>query len=173
MDEVFDAMIKRRSIRKYRPDMPSDDTIGRIVEAGLYAASGKNTQDTKLIVVRDRKTRDEIMEHNREFGGWPEGHDPFYGAPVFIAVISRKGPNCRYDGALVMGNLMLASYAAGLGSCWINRCYQEFEGEYGKNLLKSLGIEGEWEGIGFCALGYPDTELPEPSVRKEGRVYGV
>ena len=58
------------------------------------------------------------------------------------------------DGSLVMGNLMLAAHELGLGSCWINRAKEEFDTQWGRDLLKSLGIEGEYEGIGHCALGY-------------------
>ena len=77
------------------------------------------------------------------------------------------------DGSLVMGNLMLAAHAEGLGSIWINRAKQEFEEEKYKQLLRDLGVEGEWEGIGHCAIGYIDGELPQPAPRKEGRVYYV
>ena len=48
-----------------------------------------------------------------------------------------------YDGSLVMGNLMQAAHAVGLGSCWINRAKEEFDSEEGKQLLKEWGIEGE------------------------------
>ena len=71
------------------------------------------------------------------------------------------------DGSLVLGNMMLAAHAVGLGSCWINRAREEFEQPEWKAWLKSLGIEGDYEGIGHLALGYPDGEPHAPKPRKE------
>ena len=111
------------------------------------------------------------MEMNRKVGGWDEGFDPFYGAPAMIIVLGElENGNRVYDGSLVMGNLMLAAHSLGLGSIWIHRAKQEFESDEGKEILKQLGIEGEWEGIGHCAVGYMDCELPPPPARKDGRV---
>ena len=73
----------------------------------------------------------------------------------------------------VMGNMMLAANSLGLGSCWIHRAKEEFEAEEGKALLKSLGIEGDYEGIGHCALGYADGDTPASLPRREGRVYRI
>ena len=72
-----------------------------------------------------------------------------------------------------MGNLMLAAHDLGIGSCWIHRAKEEFESEEGKELLKSLGITGEYEGIGHCILGYVDGEYPEAAERKDSWVYWV
>ena len=76
------------------------------------------------------------------------------------------------DGSLVMGNLMNAAKAIGLGSCWINRAKEVFDTDEGKALLKKWGIEGDYIGIGNCILGYPDEE-PEMKPRKENYVYYV
>ncbi|BDC92174.1 nitroreductase [Treponema bryantii] len=171
MNEIIKAMKERRSIRKFKAELPSKADLEQIVEAGLYAASGMGKQATKVIVVIDKKLRDKIMEMNRKVGGWDKGFDPFYGAPVMIIVLGElENGNRVYDGSLVMGNLMLAAHSFGLGSIWIHRAKQEFESDEGKEILKELGIEGEWEGIGHCAVGYMDCELPPPPARKEGRV---
>lgn len=174
MNDILEAMEKRRSVRKYKPDMPPHADIDRILTAGLYAASGMNRQPTKIIAVTDRKTRDELSELNRQIGGWKEGFDPFYGAPVVLIVLADKTvPTRVYDGSLVIGNLMLAADSLGYGSCWIHRAKEEFETGYGKELLKKLGIEGEWEGIGHCIIGYADGEVPEAPERKADRVYHI
>ena len=100
--------------------------------------------------------------------GKSEDADPFYGAPVYLIVLAeRSNPNHVYDGTLMMGNMMLAAHAVGLGSCWINRAREEFEQPEWKAWLKSLGIEGDYEGIGHLALGYPDGEPHAPKPRKE------
>ena len=171
MNEIIKAMKERRSIRKFKSELPSKADLEQIVEAGLYAASGMGKQATKIIVVTDKKLRDKISEMNRKIGGWDEGFDPFYGAPAMLIVLSEKDwRNKVYDGSLVMGNLMLAAHSLGFGSIWIHRAKEEFESDEGKEILKQLDIEGEWEGIGHCAVGYMDGELPKPAPRKEGRV---
>ena len=174
MSEVLDKMMTRRSIRKYKPDAVPQEYLDQIIEAGLYAASGKGMQSPIIIQVTNKELRDEIVKKNCEIGGWQEGFDPFYGAPAMLIVLAKKdSPNRVYDGSLVMGNLMLAAHELGLGSCWINRAREEFESEWGKNLLKSIGVEGDYEGIGHCALGYIDGEYPKAAKRKENRVFYV
>ena len=171
MNDVIKAMKERRSVRKFKAELPKKADLEQVVEAGLFAASAMGRQATKMVVVTDRKLRDRISEMNRKVGGWDAGFDPFYGAPAMIIVLAEKDWGNRvYDGSLVMGNLMLAAHSLGLGSIWIHRAREEFESEEGKEILRSLGIEGEWEGIGHCAIGYTDGEVPDPVPRKEGRV---
>ncbi len=111
---------------------------------------------------------------NRKIGGWDEGFDPFYGAPVVLVVLAEKDwPTHVYDGSLVMGNLMLAAHTEGIGSCWIHRAKEEFESEEGKQILSDLGVTGEYEGIGHCILGYPDEEIEEAKPRKDDYVFWV
>ena len=70
-------------------------------------------------------------------------------------------------------NLMLAAQDLGIGSCWIHRAKEEFESDWGRNLLRSLGVNGDYEGIGHCALGYADGDYPAAPARNEGRVFYV
>ena len=174
MNLIIEAMENRRSIRRFRPELLDCTDVDKIIEAGLYAANGMGKQATKIICVTNKKIRDELSEMNRKIGGWKEGFDPFYGAPVVLIVLGQKDwVNHVYDGSLVMGNLMLAAHALGYGSCWIHRAEEEFETAYGKELLQKLSIEGEWEGIGHCVIGYPDGNIPKAAKRKEDRVYYV
>ena len=174
MNEIIKAMKDRRSIRKFKPDMLPKEMIEEIIEAGLYAASGRNEQAVITIAVTNKEFRDKLMKDNCEIGGWNESYDPFYGAPVILIVLGRKSRiTYVYDGSLVIGNMMLAAHSLGLGSIWIHRAKEEFETEEYQTLLKDLGIEGEWEGIGHCAIGYMDCELPAPPDRKENRVYWI
>ena len=148
------------------------ELIEQVVEAGLYAASSMGKQGTRIVVVTNKELRDKIMEDNRKIGGWKEGFDPFYGAPVIVIVLGEKTSDNRvYDGSLVLGNMMLAAHVLGLGTCWIHRARQEFEMEEYQELLKKLGIEGEFEGIGHLALGYSKGELSKPAPRKENHVF--
>ena len=172
MSEVINNMKTRRSIRKYKPDMTPEDVLNRIIEAGTYAATGMGKQSPIIIAVTNKEIRDKFSKMNAEIMGVDS--DPFYGAPVVLIVLADKArPTYVYDGSLVMGNLMLAAHAEGIGSCWIHRAKEEFESAEGKAFLKSLGIEGDYEGIGHCVLGYVDGEEPKAMPRKENYVYCV
>ena len=143
MNEVLKAIKERRSIRRFKPDMPRKEDLEQIVEAGLYAASGMGRQSTVILVVTDKKVRDKLSADNGRVLGRDGGPDPFYGAPAILIVLSNK--NCFtgiYDGSLVMGNMLLAAHALGLGSIWIHRAKEEFEKPEYKQLLKDLGVEG-------------------------------
>lgn len=174
MNEVIKVLESRRSCRNFKPDMIKDEELKAIVQAGTYAATGMGKQSPVIIAVTNKELRDEIMEANRKVAGWGEGFDPFYGAPVILIVIAKKDvPTYVYDGSLVIGNLMNAAESLGVASIWIHRAKEEFESEFGKNLLKKLGIEGEYEGIGHCALGYAAEAPKAPAPRKEDYVYFV
>ncbi|MCI5640281.1 MAG: nitroreductase [Lachnospiraceae bacterium] len=174
MNEVIKAMKERRSIRKFKAEMPPKVDLEQIVEAGLYAANGRGRQAVITIAVTDKELRDKLSAVNNEIMGGPEGNDPFYGAPAILIVLGNKEvPTYQYDGSLVMGNLMLAAHSLGLGSIWIHRAKEEFEMPEYQKLLKELGIEGEWEGIGHCAVGYIDGENPVAAPRNDGRVFWV
>lgn len=174
MNEIIKAMEERRSIRKFKPDMPAKEDLGQVVEAGLYAANGMGKQAVITVVVTDREIRDRISAANCKIGGWKEGFDPFYGAPVILVVLAEKNwANRVYDGSLVLGNMMLAAHSLGLGSIWIHRAKEEFEMEEWQKFLADIGVEGEWEGIGHLAVGYVDGEIPEAAKRKDGRVFWV
>ena len=71
----------------------------------------------------------------------------------------------------VLQQIVEAAHALGLGSIWIHRAKEEFEEPEYQQLLKDLGVEGEWEGIGHCAVGYLNGEAPAPAPRKPGRVF--
>ena len=174
MSAVLENMKSRRSVRKFKPDMVPQEILDQITEAGLYAASGMGRQATIMLQVTNKELRDKIAKMNQEIGGWKEGFDPFYGAPAILLVLANKERStCVYDGSLVMGNMMLAAHSLGLGSIWIHRAKEEFETPEIKKLLADLGIDGEWEGVGHCAVGYVDGDMPKPHDIKPDRVYWV
>lgn len=172
MNEIIKAMITRRSIRKFKSEIPPKDSINQIIEAGLYAASSRGKQAVITVAVTNKELRNRLSEINCKIGGWEKGFDPFYGAPVVLIVLAEKSmANRIYDGSLVMGNMMLAAHSLGLGSCWIHRAKEVFELEEYRNLLSSLGVDGEYEGIGHCVVGYIDGDYPPAPKRKENRVF--
>lgn len=168
MNDAIKAMCDRRSIRAYKEDEVPRELIEQVVDAGLWAASGMGKQSPIIVAITDRALRDRLSAANANVMGVET--DPFYGAPVVLVVLApRDVPTYVYDGSLVMGNLMLAASSVGLGSCWIHRAKETFDMPEFKQVLSELGVDGDYEGIGNCILGWPAQE-PEPKPRRDGRV---
>ena len=168
--DAMQNLLTRRSVRQYKEGPIPQDVLERIVEAGTYAATGMGKQSPIIVAVTNRALRDRLSRMNAAVMGG--SGDPFYGAPVVLVVLADKSIGTHvYDGSLVMGNLMLAAHAEGVSSCWIHRAKEEFESEEGRQILRDLGIEGDYEGIGHCILGYADGEEPQPKPRKASYVY--
>ena len=101
MNDIIQAIETRRSIRQFKPDMPRKEELQQIIEAGLYAANGRGRQGTIILAVTNKELRDRLSALNREIGGFPEGKDPFYGAPAVLIVLADKScPTGIYDGSL-------------------------------------------------------------------------
>ena len=172
MESTINDILTRRSVKKYKSAPVPQEIIDKIINAGLYAANGMGAQSPIIIQVTNKEMRDKLSKMNADV--MSANTDPFYGAPAVLVVLADKNrPTAVYDGSLVMGNLMLAAHALGIGSCWIHRAKEEFESEEGKEILKSLGIEGEYVGIGHCILGYADGEPKPAAERKPGRVFKI
>ena len=174
MNDVIHAMISRRSVRQFSTEPVPEELLKEIIETGLYAASAMGRQAPVILNVTDPEWQARIRKVNCEIGGWQPDFDPFYGAPAMLIVLApQTWPNRVYDGSLVMGNLMLAAHALGLGAIWIHRAKEEFERPEFRELLRRIGLEGEWEGIGHCAVGYAAGPLPPPPPRKPCRTFRV
>ena len=174
--EAMNAMLERRSIRQYKEDAIPEEILSEILKAGTYAANGRGLQSAIILAVTNREMRDRLAEINARFiDASAAGTDPFYGAPVVLVVLAKKSVSTHvYDGSLVMGNLMLAAWDKGIGSCWIHRAKETFETEEGKDILRSLGLDPEeYEGVGNCILGYQDGPARPVRPRKEDFVYYV
>ena len=159
--EALETLYTRRSIKGSTDQMPSQTDIDKITKAGTTAPTGMGMQSPLIIVVKNKALRDELSKMNAEILGTTA--DPFYNAPVIIVVLADKSRSTYLnDGSLVMGNMLNAAHAVGLGACWIHRAKQVFESLRGKELLKEWGIEGDYEGIGHIAIGYAAVE-PKPA----------
>lgn len=172
MNDFIKTLCSRASCKKFKPQPVPEAELRPVIEAGLRAPSGMNKQSPVIVVVRDQPTVQKLAKLNARALG-REDQDTFYGAPAVLVVLAdRTAATCLYDGSLTMGNLLNAAHSAGLGACWIHRAKEVFDSEEGKALLKEWGIEGDYEGIGNCVIGYPDTE-PEPKPVRDGRVFYV
>lgn len=172
MKDAMEVLLTRRSIRNFNDKSIPEDVLNKILEAGTYAPTAMGMQKPIIVAITDKKVRDEVSRENAKIMG-REGIDPFYGAPVILLVAVENYPNAVYDGSCVMDNLLNAAWAMGVGSCWIHRAKEELESDFGKKLLKSLGIVGDYIGVGHAALGYFDGEPPLPKPRKENYIYRI
>ena len=172
MAETLTTLKSRRSCRAYKPELIEEAKLNAILEAGTYAATGMGKQAPIIISVTNKEVRDQLSKMNAAIMG--VDFDPFYGAPQLLIVLAdKKVPTYLYDGSLVMGNLMNAAADLGIASCWVHRAKEEFESEEGKAILKKLGIEGDYEGIGHLILGYAEKPSGDPAPRKENYIYHI
>jgi nitroreductase len=166
---VITALVQRRSVRAYKPEQITDDELKTVLEAGTWAPTGMGRQDPWIVAVQNPELLKKLSRMNAAFLGVDS--DPFYGAPTYVLVFGSDPAvwkNSVPDGSLVLGNMMNAAHAIGLGSCWINREMEMFSLPEGKALMKDLGVPEELMGIGALALGYADGEPREAKPRKEG-----
>ena len=172
MKSSMEIMLTRRSVKKYKSDMPNKADIEKIINAGLAAASGRNMQASVVVAVTNKEIRDRLSRDNAAVMG--ASGDPFYNAPCVLVVLAEKTAHTYvYDGSLTLGNMMLAAHEIGLGSCWIHRAKEVMAKPEWQEWIKSLGLEGEYEGIGNLVVGYPDGEYPAEKERRPGRVVYV
>ena len=173
MNTAYQNLIERRSVKNFKSDPVPQELVDKIIKAGLNAPSAMNHQGTIVIQIKDKNLRDEMSRDNAIIG--TRNGDPFYNAPVVLLVLGDKSwVNRIYDGALVLGNMLNAAHSLGLGSCWIHRCREEFEMPKYQELLKKLGISGEYEGIGHCVIGYPNVQPPTShDLKEQVRVFSI
>ena len=172
MKSCMEIMLTRRSVKKYTSEMPSQSDIEKIIEAGLAAASGRNMQASVIVAVTNKEIRDKLSRDNAAVMG--ATGDPFYGAPCVLVVLAEKTAHTYvYDGSLTLGNMMLAAHELGIGSCWIHRAKEVMDKPEWQEWIASLGLKGEYEGIGNLVIGYPEGDFPAFKERREGRVVYV
>lgn len=173
MSTTYEDILSRRSIKKYKNIPVPEEIIDKILEAGTYAPTAGGRQSPLIVLVENKEDKDELERLNTVSVGRPAG-TPFYGAPHVAVVFAARGNgNGVQDASLVMGNLMHAAHALGIGSCWINRAKETFDTEEGKALMVKWGLNpDEWEGVGNCILGYADHD-PKPIARKEGYIVKI
>lgn len=193
--EDFYALLEaRRSIRKFKPDLPPRDMLERILAAGMQAPSGKNRQNWRFFVVTGEK-RDEYLKYSQK--SWTGIKDVlqkrlkpslyefterfFYtlgDAPVIIFAYSHNDSEERYHtsiGSVYMAveNMNLACFAEGLGCCTMGAPL-----EIKDDVNQFLGVtelpefkKGELELLCALVLGYPDHAPPKAPRQVPGRVH--
>lgn len=179
--EALEAILTRRSTRKYKEEMPTKEMIEKVIEAGRYAPSGSNSQTTHFIVFTDKEvltrmaeivkdefakmeiTEDMYVSLKGSISAAKKGNYVFhYGAPVFIAVANKKGyGNAMADSACALENMMIAANALDLGSCWINQLHWLDENEAVHAFVTEHGLKDDETITGGLILGYAFDGMPE------------
>ena len=167
--DALAALKARRSVRRFLPDQIHEEELTAVLEAGTYAPTGMNSQTPIIVAVQNAADRAVLTRLNRTIMG--NDGDPFYGAPTIVVVFADPERSTGFeDACLVMGNLLNAAYAAGLGSCWIHRARETFETSEGQELMRKWGVPAGMVGVGHVILGYAADPLPAARPRKEGYV---
>jgi len=178
--DLNEAITGRRAVREYKEEAVGERTIHRLIDAAVHAPSAVNQQPWTFTVLRDQGVLDRISgdakshmlatmpatphsDHLRSMLDDPKFHI-FYHAPVLILISAiAEGPWVVEDCALAAENLMLAAYAAGLGTCWIGFAQSFFNTSDGKNML---GLPAAWVSVAPIIVGHPKG-TPPPVPRKE------
>lgn len=166
MNETVKTLISRRSCKSYiKGKRVPDEILDEIMLCGTYAPTGKGMQSPLIVLVNDDETVEKLSKLNASILG--ADIDPFYGAPTVIVVFSDSNYFTHLeDGSLVLGNMLNAAHALGVGACWIHRAREMFKTEEGKELMKKWGIPENYVGIGNCIVGYPTGEWRPSKPRK-------
>lgn len=186
---VLNAILTRRSVRRFTEEKVDDKTIDALLQTALYAATGGNHQETRFIVVQDEAMLAKLTTMVREiFAARPldptdyqnktaivarKPHFDFrYHAPLMIlAVAPIKHDNSMADSALALGNMMIAANGMGLGSCYVNQLHWLTEDPNMRPVLLSLGMKEDENCFGTVIFGWPKVELSQVlPPRVEGRV---
>lgn len=169
--ELKQAILERRSIRKYKANPVSDSQVKAIMEAARWAPSWANTQCTRFVVIRDTLTKNQLADIIKESRN--PAAEAVRTAPVVIAACAQlkasgyykgevrtdKGDWFMFDVALALQNLTLAAHEQGLGTVHIGL----FDAP---KAAKVLGLPHDAALVELLPLGYPD-EHPDPRPRKE------
>ena len=152
--EFYKVLRTRRSVRSYRPDLISQDSLNRVLGAVRISPSGSNRQPWRFILVTDPDLRGELAAACRDQNFVGEapiivvacGHDIKYNRGGYMGEMS-----FLVDISIAFTHLILAARAEGLGTCWIG----SFDNDRIKGLLS---IPDDYDVVAVSPLGYPDGE---------------
>ncbi|HUI96210.1 MAG TPA: nitroreductase family protein [Xanthobacteraceae bacterium] len=172
--DLNDAILGRRSVREYTARAIDEATIRRLIDAAVHAPNAVNLQPWTFTVVRDQAALDRISAGSKAYmqANMPGGavadrlrarlsdadFHIFYHAPALILISAvAQGPWIVEDCALAAQNVMLAAYAAGLGSCWIGFAQGYLNTAEGK---AALGLPATCVPVAPIIVGHPKAATP-------------
>lgn len=164
--EVFEAIRKRRSIRKYKSDPVPEEKLRAILEAARLAPSAGNRQPWRFIAVKNEETR-------KRLGEAADGQMFVGEAPVVIAVFGdpddspggyQRDPMVAYkqDPMIAVEHMCLEATELGLGTCWVGPASPNYDVE---KIKEMLNVPERMYMICLLPIGFP-AETPTPRGRK-------
>ena len=142
--DALTAIRSRYSCRSYLSEPIPKETILEILDAARHAPSGNNVQPWEFIVVTDQAVRDRLAQIT-DYGKF------IAQAPVCIVVICRETKYYLEDGSAATQNILLASTALGLGSCWVAGDKKPYCDE----ILRMLGVPAGYKLVSLVSIGKP------------------
>jgi len=150
--DVFEAIRKRRTVRKYTDEPVHKHDLERMLEAARLAPSGMNAQPWELVVVLNKQTKFLLTEacSGQEFVG--------EAAAVICGLDDPSAKWARVDLALAMEHIVLEATELGYGCCFV--------GAFSKSKVRHvLCIPEDKDVVVLLAIGWP-AEKPGPSKKK-------
>ncbi len=148
--ECFEALLTRRSIRRFKgEDVPLDKVL-KAIDVARYAPSAKNSQPWRFIVVKNPETIKRLSELSI-------GARPLASASIAVVVLANKDESPTsylVDGALAAMYFWLALHCMGLGAVWIQTLRRIEE------INKLLGVPSNYVPVAIFAIGYPAEKPP-------------
>jgi nitroreductase len=154
--DIYEAIEKRRSVRKYRKDAVPREALERLIKAGAAAPTGGNQQGWVFVVIDDEAVKAKVARIAK-YGRY------IADAGACVAVFCDKKAMCALeDCSAAVENILLAAVAEGLGACWVG----SYQNENAEPVGKLLGCPASHELMALVAVGVPEGETPLPNKKK-------
>lgn len=172
-NEVIEAIMERRSIRKYTSQSVEKEKLELIAKCGIYAPNAMNAQQWEVRVVTDTSWIDGMTRLQlagmdaakaEEMKSDPSFRNMFRNGTALFVVAVRPGGMTAIDAGLMGENMMLAAHSLGLGSCCLGSPARFLKSPEASEYLARLGFSEGYEVQYIIAVGYPD-EAPETTPR--------
>ena len=165
---VYDAIMKRRSIRRFKQKPISPEILRKLVNAGRLAPSGANLQPCEYIIVQDRELVNKVFG-TLKWAGYisPEGNPKEGEHPVAYIVVllnrEKRATGGEHDASASIENILLTAMEENIGACWIGSIDRT-------SLRRILNIPDKCIIDSVLALGYPN-ESPKAVYMKDSVKY--
>lgn len=156
--ELFDAMLKRRSVRKFSDEDITKDQLDRILQAALLAPTSMNRKPCNFMVIENKEKLEKLSKAK------DHGADLIAGANKAIAVIADTlvADTWIEDSSIALTYMHLMATDLGIGSCWVQIHLRSRDGEDSESIVREiLKIDDHYRIVGILALGVPEN-MPEP-----------
>ncbi len=172
MNEVMNAILTRRSIRKFTDQPIPEEVLHDIVQAALHAPSGMGKQTWQFTVITNKDMISRLAKTIAEELG-REGYDIYQPAALFMPSNITGGNWSKEDNACALENVFLAAQSHGVGSVWINQMQNINDRPAIRAILNELGVPADHSVTGMAALGYADPSMPVRPLERIGKVVYV